>query len=151
VSFASEPISWERHLQWFNFKMRDPNAVLYLVVDPEDVPTGQVRYQIDGATAALSISLAPQFRGKGYGKVVLAMATRDLFRTTAVTTIDAYVKPNNTPSLRLFTRAGYARLGSERIGGHQAIHFVLEKTNGDRRQEETDLSSLVLADKAGIE
>jgi UDP-2,4-diacetamido-2,4,6-trideoxy-beta-L-altropyranose hydrolase len=150
VSFATEPISWERHLQWFNSKLRDSNAVLYLVVDPEEVPTGQVRYQIDGTTAAVSISLAPQFRGKGYGKVVLAMATEDLFRTAAVTKIDAYVKPNNTASLRLFMRAGYARLGTERIGGHQAIHFVLERPGSDRGQEDMNLSSLVLSDKAAI-
>jgi UDP-2,4-diacetamido-2,4,6-trideoxy-beta-L-altropyranose hydrolase len=147
VSFATEPISWNRHLQWFNSKLCDPSAVLYLVVDLEDVPAGQVRYQIDGTRAAVSISLAPLFRGKGYGQVVLAMATEDLFRTTAVTHIDAYVKPNNTASVRLFTRASYARVGTERIGGHQAIHFILEKAKGD--QEEID-SSLVLADKAGI-
>ncbi len=102
VSFATEPISWERHLEWFNSKLCDPNAVLYLVVDSGGIPAGQVRYQIDETRAAVSISLAPQFRGKGYGEVVLKMATEDLFRTTAVTQIDAYVKPNNTASLRLF-------------------------------------------------
>jgi UDP-2,4-diacetamido-2,4,6-trideoxy-beta-L-altropyranose hydrolase len=127
VSFATEPISWERHLLWFNSKLRDPNAVLYLVVDSEDVPAGQVRYQIDNTTAAVSISLSPQFRGKGYGEIVLKMATEDLFRTTAVARIDAYVKPNNTASLRLFTRAGYARQRTGMISGHQAIHFVLDK------------------------
>jgi UDP-2,4-diacetamido-2,4,6-trideoxy-beta-L-altropyranose hydrolase len=127
VSFATEPIPWERHLLWFNSKLRDPNAVLYLVVDSEDVPAGQVRYQIDSTTAEVSISLAPQFRGKGYGKSVLELATEDLFRTTAVTQIDAYVKPNNTASLRLFTRAGYASERIELINGHPAIHFVLDK------------------------
>jgi UDP-2,4-diacetamido-2,4,6-trideoxy-beta-L-altropyranose hydrolase len=148
VSFATETISWERHLQWFNAKLRDPNAVLYLVVDPEDVPAGQVRYQIDGTSAAVSISLAPQFRGKGYGQIVLEMATRDLFRTTPVRQIDAYVKPNNMASLRLFNRAGYSRVGAEKIGGHHAVHFVLERTVCDRHQEDINPSSLVLTEKA---
>jgi UDP-2,4-diacetamido-2,4,6-trideoxy-beta-L-altropyranose hydrolase len=148
VSFATEMIPWERHLQWFNSKLRDPNAVLYLVVDPEDVPAGQVRYQIDGTSAAVSISLAPQFRGRGYGQVVLEMATEDLFRTTSVRQIDAYVKPNNTASLRLFNRAGYSRVGTERIGGHHAVHFVLERAVTNRHQEEMNSSSLALAEKA---
>jgi UDP-2,4-diacetamido-2,4,6-trideoxy-beta-L-altropyranose hydrolase len=139
VSFATEPIPWERHLQWFNSKLCDHNAVLYLVVDSGDVPAGQVRYQVDGTSAAVSISLAPEFRGKGYGRVVLEMATEDLFRTTAVMQIDAYVKPNNTASLRLFTRVGYARAETVRIGGHQAIHFVLERPGSDRRREEMNL------------
>ncbi len=127
VSFATEPISWERHLEWFNSKMRDPNAVLYLALDSEGIAAGQVRYQIDTTRAAVSISLAPQFRGKGYGKAVLKMATEDLFHTTAVTQIDAYVKPNNTASIRLFTRAGYVRESTGMISGHQAIHFVLDR------------------------
>ena len=142
VSFATEPIPWERHLQWFNSKLRDPNAVLDLVVDSEGIPAGQVRYQIDGTRAAVSISLAPQFRGKGYGEVVLAMATEDVFRTTATTQIDAYVKPNNTASIRLFTRAGYARERIELIGNQPAIHFVLGKAMNCDWQQAPNLSSV---------
>jgi UDP-2,4-diacetamido-2,4,6-trideoxy-beta-L-altropyranose hydrolase len=152
VSFVTEPISWERHMQWFYTKLGDPNAVLYVVVDSGDAPAGQVRYQIDGATAAVSISLAPQFRGKGFGQLALKMATEDLFRTTATTQIDAYVKPNNTASLRLFARAGYTRVGVETIRTHEAIHFVLERPVGrDRHQhrEDVNLDNLVLAEKAG--
>jgi UDP-2,4-diacetamido-2,4,6-trideoxy-beta-L-altropyranose hydrolase len=151
VSFATEPIPWERHVEWFNSKLCDPSAVLYLVVDSGGIPAGQVRYQIHSTKAAVSISLAPQFRGKGYGEVVLKMAARDLSGTTAVTQIDAYVKPNNTASLRLFARAGYTRERDAMIRGQQAIHFVLEKEMGrDRHQEEMNLGKLVLADKVGV-
>ena len=52
VSFSTEPIPWERHLQWFNAKLADPDAVLYVAIDPEGTPIGHVRYQIDGARAA---------------------------------------------------------------------------------------------------
>jgi len=147
VSFVTEPISWERHREWFNSKLRDPNAVLYLAVDCEDIPAGQVRFQIDNTRAAVSISLAPPFRGKGYGKVVLAMAAEDLFRTTGVKTIDAYVKPNNLPSRQLFTRAGYASKTVEMIGGHQAIHFVFERVVRDEHQDEVDRGSLCSVDR----
>lgn len=150
VSFATEPISWERHLEWFHAKLSDPNAVLYLAVDFADLPVGQVRYQIDHTRAAVSISLAPQFRGRGYANLVLEMATKELFHTTAVEKIDAYVKPNNKTSLRLFTRAGYTRGRTEMIGNQQAIHFVLEKaTARDQHQPEIDFGSLCSA--AGAE
>jgi len=148
MSFASEAISWERHLEWFNSKLHDPNAVLYLVLDSADYPAGQVRFQIDHERAAVSISLAPHFRGKGYGKAVLAMATEYLFRTNSVTQIDAYVKPNNTASLLLFKRAGYARVNAEIIRGQQAIHFVLERTpDRYRNRENVNLGNLVLLEK----
>jgi len=129
-------------LEWFNSKLRDPSAVLHVVVDSEGIPAGQVRYQIKGTRATVSISLAPQFRGKGYGKVVLEMAAEDLFRTTAVMQIDAYVKPNNTASVWLFTRAGYARQRIELIGGQPAVHFVLEKTMDCGPRQEMTVGSL---------
>ena len=147
VSFATEPISWERHLEWFKSKLRDPNALLYLAVSPVEIPAGQVRFQINNTRAAVSLSLAPEFRGKGYGKVVLAMATEDLFRTNAVKRIDAYVKPNNTASLRLFRRAGYTWEGMAMIDGHQAIHFILEKPVVDKQAEDTDLRNLCSVDQ----
>jgi len=129
VSFSTDPIPWERHLQWFNAKLADPDAVLYLAVDPEGAPIGHVRYQIEGARAAVSISLAKPWRGKGLGRTILAMATEDLFRTTPATIIDAFVKPVNAVSLQLFTRAGYTRLANEAVSGQDAIHFVLDKNN----------------------
>ena len=129
VSFSTEPIPWERHLQWFNAKLADPDAVLYVAIDPEGTPIGHVRYQIDGARAAVSISLAKPWRGKGFGRTILAMASEELFRTTGASIIDAYVKPVNAISLQLFTRAGYTQLTNESVGGQEAIHFVLNKND----------------------
>lgn len=141
VSFATEPISWDRHLEWFHSKLRDPKAVLYMAVGSEDIPAGQVRFQIDDTKAAVSISMAPHFRGKGLGAAVLGMATKDLFQTTAVTQIDAYVKLDNAASLQLFTRADYVRVRNEIIKGYEAVHFVLVKTADVCRDEkEMDLS-----------
>jgi len=147
ASFATEPISWQRHLEWFNSRLRDPNAVMYLAVDSADIPAGQVRFQIDNTRAAVSISMAPPFRGKGYGKVVLAIATEDLFHKTAVTQIDAYVKPNNTASLRLFTRSGYALERAEMINGHQAVHFAFERAAREDQQDGRDLAGICSASK----
>jgi UDP-2,4-diacetamido-2,4,6-trideoxy-beta-L-altropyranose hydrolase len=147
VSFATEPISWERHLEWFNSKLCDPKALLYLVMDAGGILAGQVRFQIHNTKAAVSISLAPQFRGKGYGKVVLAMAKQHLFRTTAVTQIDAHVKPNNVASIQLFSRAGYAREKDEMIRGHQAVHFVLKRTACGEQQDNMDLVGFCSAGK----
>ncbi len=130
VSFSTDPIPWERHLQWFNAKLEDPRAVLYLAIDPEGTPIGHVRYQIEGERAAVSISLAKSWRGKGLGRAILAMATEDLLRTTPATVVDAFVKPVNTISLQLFTRAGYSRSANETVSGQEAIHFVLYK-NGE--------------------
>jgi UDP-2,4-diacetamido-2,4,6-trideoxy-beta-L-altropyranose hydrolase len=130
ASFSSEFIPWEHHQDWFNAKLADPNAVLYLAANPDNVSIGQVRYQVEGPRAQLSVSLAPEFRGKGYGNRIVAMATEELFRSTSVTTIDAYVKAANEASLQLFLRAGFKQQDSRTIHGQQAVHFILQK-NGN--------------------
>jgi UDP-2,4-diacetamido-2,4,6-trideoxy-beta-L-altropyranose hydrolase len=126
ASFSTEQISWDNHVSWFHGKLADHNSAQY-VVEAGSRPVGQVRFQIEGGSAVVSVSLASEFRGKGLGAVVVAMATEDLFRTTPVTRADAFVKPGNTASLRLFNRAGFAQSEITRRGNHEAVHFVLER------------------------
>jgi UDP-2,4-diacetamido-2,4,6-trideoxy-beta-L-altropyranose hydrolase len=130
VSFSTEPIPWEQHVTWFKAKLADPNAVLYLATDTENVPVGQVRYQITQPDAVVSIDLAAGYRGRGLGGMALAMATEDLFGTTEVATVHAYVKPDNEPSIKLFNSAKFIRRAVESVRGRPAVHFVLERKPG---------------------
>jgi len=126
ASFSTEPVSWDNHVSWFRAKLADHKSAQY-VVETGSRPVGQVRFQIQGDSAAVSVSLDSEFRGKGLGAVAVAMATEDLFRTTPVIRADAFVKPGNTASLRLFNRAGFAQTEITRLGDQEAIHFVLER------------------------
>jgi RimJ/RimL family protein N-acetyltransferase len=126
-SFSSEVISRERHREWFGQKIADPNAVLYVVMAPNDCPIGQVRYDIDGLRALVSISLGAGFRGKGFGGMCLSLAVDELFRSTKASRIDAYVKPANESSLRMFLNAGFQRQEDTSFAGQPAVHLILEK------------------------
>jgi UDP-2,4-diacetamido-2,4,6-trideoxy-beta-L-altropyranose hydrolase len=128
VSFSSETIPWDQHLQWFHSKIADLNAVLYLVT-LNDTPVGEIRYQLEGTRAVVSICLGPEFRGKGYGNAILKMATEELFSSTQVKTIDAYVKPENEASVRLFTGAGFTLGTVGPMLGQRALHFVLGRSS----------------------
>jgi len=127
VSFAKDPIPWERHMEWFRSRMADPKSILYTAVNRVGDPIGMVRYQVDGTRAVLSINLGAPFRGSGNGRRMLALAASELFQNTSVTAIDAFVRLSNQPSIRLFEGAGYGNLGIETVHGDEAIHFVLEK------------------------
>jgi UDP-2,4-diacetamido-2,4,6-trideoxy-beta-L-altropyranose hydrolase len=126
-SFSSEVISRERHEEWFRKKLADSNAILYLVIDPDESPIGQVRYDVEGSRALISISLGAGFRGKGYGGKCLSLAVEELFRSTSATVIDAYVKPANETSLQMFLKAGFRRQQSTVVAGQPAVHLILEK------------------------
>ena len=135
-SFSGEVIPWERHQEWFSEKIADPNALLYVVignVDPNDSPIGQVRYDIDGTRALVSISLGAAFRGKGFGGKCLSLAVEELFRSTSVTLIGAYLKPENETSLRMFLNSGFQRLQDTSFAGQPAVHLILEKNRTSSR------------------
>ena len=63
--FSSEPIPWEQHQHWFDNKLNDPGCVFFIALDVEGAPIGQMRFDVDGEEAVISVSLAEQFHGLG--------------------------------------------------------------------------------------
>ena len=127
MSFCSEPVSWESHVGWFVTRQKDPSSLFYVATDQDSRPVGQVRYQLERDRAVLSISISPELRGKGFGKTTLLAATEELFQDSCAKAIDAFVKPENRSSLRLFESAGFKRQGLAQVHGQPAVHFVLAK------------------------
>lgn len=127
ASFSESPISWESHQQWFKQQMGSAAARIYIAENKAAEPVGQVRYQIEAARATLSINLAPKLRGQGLGSKVLLLGIEELFNTTSVETIDAYVKPANAHSLELFRSAGFEEASGSEVCGQHAVRFVLKR------------------------
>ncbi len=127
VSFSPAAIPWEQHLQWFTSRLAAPDALIYMITDLKEQPVAVVRFHREGPRAVVSICLGPAFRGKGLGNVILNMANEELFRSTEVAAIDAYVKPENEASVRLFTRAGFVTGTTVQVRGQDAVHFVLTR------------------------
>jgi RimJ/RimL family protein N-acetyltransferase len=131
ASFCSDPIPWETHAQWFLGKLQDPDCLHYLATDEEDNPVGQVRFDLNGAEATVSISVAPSLRGRGYGEALLRQGCEQLFQDSRVRLIHACIKPENTASLRIFAKGGFTRTALAVIKGQDAVHCVLPK-GGER-------------------
>ena len=130
ASFSSEPISWKRHSQWFQAKLLDSNCLFFIALDPDGVPIGQIRYELQVPEAVVSVSLASGQRGKGYGVHIIQSASRQVFESTSVKLIHAYIKPDNLSSIRAFTKAGYSDFGPVEVHGNIArdyrIHLKAE-------------------------
>jgi UDP-2,4-diacetamido-2,4,6-trideoxy-beta-L-altropyranose hydrolase len=127
ASFNGKMISWEDHEKWFQAKLDDPKAMFYTAMNRDGVPIGEIRYQVNDKRAVLSISLDARFRGGGWGQKILAVGAERIFQDTGVEFIDAYVKPTNLVSLKLFAGAGFQRLPPKVIEEQEGIHFVLER------------------------
>jgi UDP-2,4-diacetamido-2,4,6-trideoxy-beta-L-altropyranose hydrolase len=131
LSFSSEPIPWERHVEWFRSKINNPACVLQIAMYGNENPAGQIRYDLDGDQAVVSISLDRAFRGKGYGSLLIRRSAQKLFATRAVTIIHAYVKRTNQTSTRAFEKAGYQDVGTAIVEGHEAVHLALSRSGKD--------------------
>ncbi len=127
VSFSNGEISWEHHTQWFRSRMQDRDAILYTAIDDAGLPLGSVRFHIQQNRAVLSIILGARFRGRGLGFRILTESLDKVFRDSAVEFVDAYVKPTNEASLKLFASAGFSRMASRLIEGQEGVHFVLQR------------------------
>ena len=77
MSFSTENIPWEKHVVWFESKRTDPSVHFYIAVDKNNVPVGQIRFQINRQAAVVSVSLAPSQRGRGYGNEIIWMGAQN--------------------------------------------------------------------------
>jgi RimJ/RimL family protein N-acetyltransferase len=119
-SFAPDPISWATHCAWFERILSDPGRQLH-VVSSSDVPIGQVRLEPCGhRETKISLSLAPEWRGRGLAVEVIRLATA---RADA-DLVHAYVKPDNDRSRRAFLKAGFVEQGQVMSQGVPAVHFT---------------------------
>ena len=127
MSFSSARIPWQSHLVWLDSKLRDPGCQLYVGVAADEQPVGQVRAELKGRHATISVSVDRRLRGKGYGSDLIRKAAERLLRDTRVGKIQAFAKPGNRASLSAFERAGFRMAGRTRVAGQEAIRMEMHR------------------------
>lgn len=127
-SFSPAPILWENHLAWFESKLRDADCRVFIGLDENENPIGQVRFDrtADGE-AEIDISVDGKRRGGGIGGELLEAAAAEFFRTSNARVIHAFVKTENVGSIRAFEKANFRRIGTLNVKGSETIHFVRTK------------------------
>lgn len=97
------------HLRWLTGALADPRRHLFVVEDPTG-PVGQLRLDVRERCAEVSIAVVAAARGRGVAGSALRAADAKA-RELGVSELRAFVQRSNEPSIRLFDRAGYRRLG----------------------------------------
>ena len=127
-SFTSSPIPYEEHVSWLAQRLGSDRTRIWIFSDG-DAPVGQVRIDISGAIAEIGITVAPEHRGRGYGKAMLEGAMRRLSaeRRDRVRP-RASVLAHNEASLRLFRACGFEEVSTvRRDSGEQVIVLELAR------------------------
>lgn len=106
VSRSQERIEWEEHRRWLERTLADPARRLFLF-ESGGHPVGTCRWdRLSEIDWEISITVAPQQRGRGLGSSMVAAAERMIAGDAPVRML-AVAHVDNEPSIRLFHRAGY--------------------------------------------
>ena len=104
-SFSNNIIDMESHTKWFNRKLSETNCYLYILMDGEEC-VGQIRVDKVGDVGEISYLIAPDKRGKGYGKQILKLVEQSVDENIKV--MVGFVKIDNQPSRRCFIANNYS-------------------------------------------
>lgn len=131
ASFSQAPIPWERHQAWFAGKLKDASCLILIAEDDSGRAVGQFRVdRRSSQEGEIDVSLSSDFRGAGSGSRFIDLGVRNVFETTGVERVHAFIRPENRASLRAFEGADFKKLGEEVVKGHAAIHYVRRRDQG---------------------
>ena len=123
-SFNSGVIKWKDHLHWFKEKLSDDSCTIY-ILHYNEISVGVVRFEIN-ETTIIGVTVAPDFRGKGFGAEIIKTACQTFWRINS-DPILAYIKKGNIASQRVFEKAGFNFLKEDNINNIECL--ILKATN----------------------
>lgn len=109
-SIHREPITWDFHVAWYTARLRKETTCPFFIIEQRSTGAfmGQVRLdaQEDGSML-ISISLSPEWRGKGLGSAII----RQAIQNAHCSNVTAMIRNDNTVSKRTFEKAGFTHIG----------------------------------------
>ena len=127
VSFSQEAIVYENHVKWFETRLDDSDCYFYIAEDSQQGSIGQIRFELKGHEAYISISLDRKFRGQGHGSEIIAIASKAFLESTDAEIIHAYIKKANTASFAAFKKAGFSTEKNLLIKNQAVHHLILTR------------------------
>jgi UDP-2,4-diacetamido-2,4,6-trideoxy-beta-L-altropyranose hydrolase len=123
-SFRQEEVDRDEHRRWLETKLLAPDRARIWILMEDGVPVGQVRYDRNGESADISVSIDDRFRGRGLGTAILRMSAPRACRDLGVSELRGMVKLDNAASMAAFVRAGFRRGADSVINGERAAVFL---------------------------
>jgi len=100
-------VSFADHERWYTSRLTDPETRIYIIVDPDQVAIGYIRFSLEGDNAVVSIALDPSVRGHGVGTVAIVIGCDRVLAESTATRVTALVKADNKRSKMAFIKAGF--------------------------------------------
>lgn len=114
-SFQQEPISWEKHVSWFQNKLASQNTYIWVLQTPSVLPVGMVRLDVDQEAVNISYSLDSIARGRGWGLKLVQLGIDKIYELDRGKIIQAKVKQGNIASIKIFHKLGFKETGEDDV------------------------------------
>lgn len=102
-SINQDALLWENHVEWFKERIKDSKTPFYIVENSTSDFVAQVRFDTKNDETIISISITKDFRGKGLASEIIKQCSKKSRKNT----IFAYIKSENSASIKSFQKAGY--------------------------------------------
>ena len=137
-AFSQKSIEFDTHTKWFSEKLESDNCSMFIGINAEDIPVGQVRFDIAGNSAEVDISVDHSFRNKGLGVELLRMGVTRLFLESPIEKVSATVKTDNISSRKMFEGAGFFCNGETEVKGCRVHSFTVHRNKVQRKEGSYD-------------
>jgi RimJ/RimL family protein N-acetyltransferase len=105
-SRGGRPVNQAEHRAWLRQRLADPSTRLW-IGEESRTPVGQVRVDRRDDEWLVSIAVAPEARGRGVARALLAALQTEMSASAASGRLMAEVHRDNTASTRAFAAAGF--------------------------------------------
>ena len=123
-SFYPEIITRSHHKSWFYNKLNNDDC-LFLVAEVGNIFAGQIRFNLEGDEALISLSVTKAFRGLGLGKKLLKKSLEYIKSDfPIIIKVIARVKEENKDSINLFKSCDFKLKDKLLIENQKAVQFV---------------------------
>lgn len=127
-SYSSTKIDLENHSNWFKAKLQDESCLMLLFQNEVFEKVGQIRIQKQNNEESLiGVSIDAKFRGKGYAKEMLQMASDYFLVLNPDSMINAFIKEKNLSSKYAFEKAGFEFNKEVNYEGTSSLHYIKNK------------------------
>jgi len=104
--FNGNPVEWDKHCKWLADKLDSQKAEIFIAM-LNDKEIGVIRFEQEGGFVWVSVNVAPDKLGRGFGAKIVKMGTEEFMKHSGSQNILAGIKKENEVSVKVFKNAGY--------------------------------------------
>lgn len=120
---TGRPVEPDEHERWLAERLADPGTRIWIgEVDGE--PVGEVRVDVRDGVGEVDVAVAPEHRGHGHARALLAEMEEEMLGDYQVRELVARVHPGNEASARAFRAVGFAEAGDPAPDGFRILRWA---------------------------